>query len=155
VWKIHYCVVCVRVCVCCVCVTCTFSGVDMHPSIRTYIYSCNCSCMWNKPRKSLLRLPRWFEVKPLGVYPLRVGPRSSSCGPLPEVHHRPETLNFVVNLPFLFCLFFRHTASALVEVCHEQFQFHVNSWFIESTVIELPILMKAAKMRLNIIMKLI
>jgi len=30
-------------------------------------------------RKSLLRLPLWLEVKPLGVYPL--GPRSSSCGP--------------------------------------------------------------------------
>jgi len=40
------CVLCVRVCVCCVCVTCTYSGVDMHPSIRTYIYSCKRLCMW-------------------------------------------------------------------------------------------------------------
>ena len=30
----------VRVCVCFVCVTCTYSGVDVHPIIRTYIYSC-------------------------------------------------------------------------------------------------------------------
>jgi len=25
-------VLCVRICVCCVCMTCTYSGVDMHPS---------------------------------------------------------------------------------------------------------------------------
>jgi len=31
---------CVRICVCCVCVTFTYSGVDIHPSIRTHIYSC-------------------------------------------------------------------------------------------------------------------
>jgi len=31
---------CVRVCVFCVCVTRTYSGVDIHPSIRTYMYSC-------------------------------------------------------------------------------------------------------------------
>jgi len=29
---------CVHVCVCCVCVTCTYSGVDMHSSIRCFIY---------------------------------------------------------------------------------------------------------------------
>jgi len=33
-------VACVNVCLCCVCVTCTYSCVDMHPSIRTYIYGC-------------------------------------------------------------------------------------------------------------------
>jgi len=35
----------VSVCVCCVCVTCTCSAVDMHPSIRTYIYLYKRSCM--------------------------------------------------------------------------------------------------------------
>jgi len=39
---------CVRVYVCvyvcCVCVTCTYSGVELHPSIRINIYSYQCSC---------------------------------------------------------------------------------------------------------------
>ena len=47
VWCLCMCVrVYVSVCVCCVCVTCTYSGVDMYPSIRTYIYSFKRSCMW-------------------------------------------------------------------------------------------------------------
>jgi len=40
VWCVYMCVhVYVCACVCCVCVACTYSGVDMYPSIRTYIYS--------------------------------------------------------------------------------------------------------------------
>jgi len=85
---------CVRVCVCCVCVTCTYSGVDIHPSIRTYIYIYSC------------KMIMYVEVWIIMVCILDVPDPNKHEQPPDVARERPWHLSDSRGVDFLYSFFF-------------------------------------------------